>query len=55
VPDVTVAVLPLLSVMVSITDSGWATPSLVLVVSPQISVNETVGLEPLCVTVFVVP
>jgi hypothetical protein len=55
VPDVTVAVLPLLSVMVSITDSGWAIPSLVLVVCPHVSVNETEGLAPLCVMVFVVP
>jgi len=52
VPDVAVAVAPLLSVTVSITDSGCEMPSSVLVACPQVSVNENVGLEPLCVSVF---
>ena len=46
-PDVAVAVLPALSVTVSVTDSGCETPSVVLEVFPHVSVNEKLGLLPL--------
>jgi hypothetical protein len=49
VPDDIVAVPPALSVIVNVTCSGRATPSLVLPVLPHVSLNENCGFAPVCV------
>jgi hypothetical protein len=50
-PAVAVAVLPAESVTVSVTFSGWNTPSLVAPVLPHVSVNDNVGSVPVIVRV----
>ena len=54
VPDVTVAVLPFVSVTIRITCSGWAVPASLLPINPQVSVSESVELDPLWLRDFTV-